>query len=271
MKVSGFIAVISAISAFAIDPPPPQLPLILALVSDTPSQCSPGGQSMNITFLPDTLRLDLPDMRFGTEGHGRTDEVTVCQFTIEFTSWWYKYRFAIQDVTYKGHLKATDGVQIYQMAANAVFRYENRKLNPGRAPPDIWNVSMSTMIDDTATTAIGGEGDFDEDFAVSQNSSHLEWSTCMDGGEGTGDAKTKLSFRLTATTSDKTGKGSGILTRGMSFDFGVVWEECSPNRATKNAYGQTRIDNYSVCTYNNANQTSRANVRALRRGPGIFL
>ncbi|XXG94848.1 hypothetical protein Hte_001107 [Hypoxylon texense] len=257
MKVSGLLAGIAvATPAFAIDPPPPQVPIVLGIVSDTPSQCSPG-QSMNITFLPDTLRLDLPGMRFGTEGHGRTDEVAVCQFTVEFTSWWYKYRFAIQD--------------IYQMTANTVFRYENRRLNPGRAPPDIWNVSMSTMIDDKATTAVGGEGDFDEDFAVSQNSSHLEWSTCMDGGEGTGDVKTKLSFILTATTSDKTGKGTGLLARGMSFDFGVVWEECYPDRAVKNAWGQTRIPDWSVCTYNNANETSRMSSRGLRRGPGVML
>ncbi|KAI1135029.1 hypothetical protein F5Y05DRAFT_190004 [Hypoxylon sp. FL0543] len=272
MKTLGFIAGLAlAISIRAEgDPPPPQTPIVLGLVSDTPNQCSPG-QSMSITFLPDTLRLDLPNMRFGTEGHGRTDEVAVCQFTAEFTDLWYKYRFAIQDVTYKGHLNATDGVQLYQLKANTVFRYENRKLNPGRAPPDVWNVSMSTMIDNTANTAIGGEGNFDDDFSVSGNSSHLEWSTCMDGGEGTGDVKTKLVFRLTATTSDKTGNGTGVLARGLTLDFGIVWEECYPDRAAKNAWGETRIDNWSVCTYNNTNQTSGAITRALRRGPGPLL
>lgn len=147
MKAISFITGISlAISALAEgDPPPPQFPLVLGVVSETPYQCAPG-QSMNITFLPDSLRLDLPSMRFGTEGHGRTDEYAGCQFTVEFTSWWYKYRFAIRDVTYRGHLNATDGVQLYQLKANTVFRYENRKVNPGRAPPDIWNVSMSTMV-----------------------------------------------------------------------------------------------------------------------------
>ncbi|OTA64803.1 hypothetical protein K449DRAFT_459238 [Hypoxylon sp. EC38] len=269
MKVLGLVAGLSlAISVHAEgDPPPPQVPIILGIISDTPSQCSPG-QNMNITFLPDTLKLELPSMRFGAEGHGRTDEIAVCQFTAEFTDWWYKYRFAIRDVTYKGHLNATDGVQLYQLKANIVFRYENRKVNPGRAPPDIWNVSMSTMIDDTANTAIGGDGNFDDDFSVNENSSHLEWSTCMDGGEGTGDVKTKLVFELTATTSDKTGKGTGVLTRGLTFDFGIVWEECSPDRGVKNAWGQTRIDDWSVCTYNNTNQTSRAMSRQLRRGPG---
>lgn len=96
---------------------------------------------------------------------------------------------------------------------------------------------------------------------------------CMDGGEGTGDVKTKLSFILAVTTSDKdkTGKGVGALVRGMSFDFGVVWEECYPDRMVKNAWGQTRIDDFSVCTYNSANQTSRVNSRELRRGPGVML
>lgn len=148
MKASISIAsIILAISALAIDTPPPQLPIILGIVSDTPGQCSPG-QSINISFLGEgnQLRIDLPNMRFGTEGHGRTDEHALCQFTVEFTSWWYKYRFSIQDVTYKGHLNSTIGVQLYQLTANTVFRYENRKLNPGRAPPDIWNLSTSTMV-----------------------------------------------------------------------------------------------------------------------------
>ncbi|KAI2781675.1 hypothetical protein F4815DRAFT_71208 [Daldinia loculata] len=273
MKAISFITGISmAISALAEgDPPPPQFPLVLGVVSETPYQCAPG-QSMNITFLPDSLRLDLPSMRFGTEGHGRTDEYAGCQFTVEFTSWWYKYRFAIRDVTYRGHLNATDGVQLYQLKANTVFRYENRKVNPGRAPPDIWNVSMSTMIDNTAEAAVGGEGNFDDNFEVSGgNSSNLEWSTCMDGGEGSGDVKTKLSFNIGATTSDKSGKGTGILTRGLTLDFGLVWEECYPDRSVKNAWGQTRIDDWSVCTYNTNNETSRTVSRALRRGPGVPL
>ncbi|XDG06966.1 hypothetical protein ABKA04_006581 [Annulohypoxylon sp. FPYF3050] len=270
MKIATLIAAVSlAMSAAAEgDPPPPQTPFILGIVSDTPVQCSPG-QNMNVTFLPNTLRLELPNMYLGAEGHGRTDEVSLCQFTVEYTSWWYKYRFAIQDVAYRGHLNATDGVQLYQLTANSVFRYENRKVNPGRAPPDIWNVSMSTMIDNTAQTSIGGEGNFDDDFEASGNSSHLEWSTCMDGGEGTGDVKTKLQFTLSATTSDKTGKGTGVLTQGLTFDFGIVWEECTPDRAVKNAWGETRIDNWSVCTYNDANQTSQIISRALRRVPGL--
>ncbi|KAI5866483.1 hypothetical protein GGS23DRAFT_550853 [Durotheca rogersii] len=142
----------SVIAATYGSPPPPQLPIVLGIVSDTAWQCSPG-KSINITFLPHTLRLDLPAMRFGAEGHGRTDELAVCQFTAELTSWWYKYRFAIQNVTYKGHLTATDGAQLYRLSANAVFRYENRKLNPGRAPPDIWNVSMSTMVSESASVS----------------------------------------------------------------------------------------------------------------------
>lgn len=89
----------------------------------------------------------------------------------------------------------------------------------------------------------------------------------MDGGEGTGDVKTKLQFTLSATTSDKTGKGTGVLASGLSFDFGIVWEECTPNRAVKNGWGETRIDDWSVCTYNNTNQTSQAILRTLRRGP----
>ncbi|KAI0381938.1 hypothetical protein F5Y04DRAFT_288111 [Hypomontagnella monticulosa] len=269
MKVINFITSIFLVASPLArgDPPPPQFPVVLGIVSDTPTQCSPGS-NMNITFLPDTLRMDLPGMRFGTEGHGRTDEQAFCQFTVEFTSWWYKYRFAIQDVTYRGHLTATDGVQLYYVTARTVFRYENRKLNPGRAPPDIWNVSTSTMIDHAATTEIGGKGTFDEDFEVNGKSSHLEWSTCMDGGEGTGDVKTKLEVSLTATTSDKTGKGTGLLTRGLTLDFGLAWEECRPDRTVKNAWGQTRIDDWSVCTYNTKNQTSRATLRGLRRGPG---
>ncbi|KAI0147918.1 hypothetical protein F4776DRAFT_288428 [Hypoxylon sp. NC0597] len=123
---------------------------------------------------------------------------------------------------------------------------------------------MSTM----RTLPLGDDGNFDDDFSVTGNSSQLEWSTCMDGGEGNGDVKTKLVFKLTATTSDKTSKCTVVLARGLAFDFGIVWEECYPDRAVKNAWGQTRIDDWSVCTYNNTNQTSRAMSRALRRGLG---
>ncbi|KAI1482843.1 hypothetical protein F4774DRAFT_406545 [Daldinia eschscholtzii] len=271
MRATSFIAGISWVLSSLVkgDAPPPQFPQVLGVTTETPYQCAPG-QSMNITFFSNTLRLDLPSMRFGTTGHGRTDEYAGCQFTIEFTSWWYKYRFAIQDVTYRGHLNATDGVQLYQLKSDAVFRYEFHKINPQRAPPDVWNVSMSTMFDNTAKTAIGGAGNFDDDFEASGNSStNLEWSTCMNGGEGSGDVKTKLSFNIGATTSDKTGKGTGILTRGLTLDFGLVWEECYPDPDAANAWGQTRIDDWSICTYNTNSNASRATSRALRRGPGV--
>lgn len=127
------------------DSPPPQLPVISSIASDSPQQCSPG-QGMSITFLPDVLRLELRGMALAPGGHGRTDENAVCQFTAEFGSWWYRYRFALANVTYRGHFEADDGVQLYQLAASAVFRYENRKVNPERAPPDVWNVSMATMV-----------------------------------------------------------------------------------------------------------------------------
>ncbi|KAI0176466.1 hypothetical protein GGR52DRAFT_363125 [Hypoxylon sp. FL1284] len=272
MKITDLIAGLSLLapSALALDAPPPEVPRILGIVSDTPSQCAPG-QSLSVDVQPDVLRLGLPAMRFDTTGHGRTDEVATCQFTLELTSWWYKYRFAVQDVTYRGHLQASDGVQLYQLTANTVFRYENRKVNPGREPPDVWNVSMSTMIDDQAPTTIGGEGEFDDDFEVSRNGSHLEWSTCMDGGEGGGDVRTKLAFLLTATTSDKTGEGSGALTGGLSLDFGLAWEECVPDRLVKNAWGQTRIDDWSVCTYNDSSLAPASGSSAFRRGTGALL
>ncbi|KAI1805950.1 hypothetical protein F4811DRAFT_195086 [Daldinia bambusicola] len=251
MRVINFISGISlAISSLVNgDAPPPEFPMIREITTGSPYQCAPG-QSMNITFFSNTLRLDLPRMQFGTTGHGRTDEYAGCQFTVEFSSWWYKYRFAIRDVTYRGHLDATDGVQLYQLKSNAVFRYEYHKLNPGRAPPEVWNVSMSTMFDNTAKTSIGGVGNFNEDFEASGNSStDLEWSMCMNGGEGSGDVKTKLTFDISATTSDKSGQGTGHLTHGLTLDFGLVWEECIPNPSEASAWGQTRIDDWSTCTY----------------------
>ncbi|OTB06019.1 hypothetical protein M426DRAFT_21443 [Hypoxylon sp. CI-4A] len=281
MKTVQFLAGLSlAIPTLAASSPPPQFPEVLGIVTSTPNQCAPG-QSLELTFLPDALRLNLPSMFFGTEGHGRTNEFAVCEFTTEFTSWWYKYRFGIQGVKYSGRFNATDSVQLHELHSSAIFRYEILKVNKGNVPPEIWNLSMSTMshtdlptyykIDHTAQTTIGGDGSFNDDFEVSSNTSQVEWSPCMDGGEGEGGSKTKIAFQITGETTDKTGKGTGQFVNGLTLEFPLVWEECYPDRAVKNAWGETRIDDWSTCTYNDKNQTSRAITRALRHGPGPLL
>ncbi|KAI1632852.1 hypothetical protein F4809DRAFT_655756 [Biscogniauxia mediterranea] len=243
--------------------PPPQLPVVKGIESETWTQCAPG-QTLNVSIQPDKLSLYLPAMQFEMEGHGRTDESAICQFTMELTSWFYKYRLALSGVTYSGHFTADDGVSIYQLTASAVFQYENKKTNPMDAQPYIWNMSSSVMLDNTSPTSIGGAGPFDDDFqvvaAAAPSSSNttgglLTWSPCFDGGEGGGGTKTKLAFSIAGKTRDDTtaggggGGGQGKLVGGLTLEWDLAWQECVPDRAAKNAWGDTRVDDWQTCSY----------------------
>ncbi|KAI5916986.1 hypothetical protein F4810DRAFT_718892 [Camillea tinctor] len=221
----------------------------------------------NITVQPEKLSLYLPAMQFGMEGHGRTDEIAVCQFTMELTSWWYKYRLALNGLTYSGHFTADDGVSIYQLTASAVFQYENNKPNPGNAQPYVWNMSSSVMLDNKSPVSIASSGPFQ--VAVPPSNTSLTWSPCFDGGEGEGDAKTKLVFSITGTTRDTTegGKGQGKLADGLTLDWDLAWQECVPNRAVKNAWGDERIDDWQTCEYREAPGNGTV-AQGLRRGVG---
>ncbi|KAI1488195.1 hypothetical protein F5X96DRAFT_646805 [Biscogniauxia mediterranea] len=279
MKTSLFTTCLSlATSTLAqTGAPPPQLPIVKGIESETWTQCAPG-QTLNVSIQPEKLILYLPAMQFATEGHGRTDESAICQFTMELTSWFYKYRLALSGVTYSGHFTADDGVSIYQLTASAVFQYENKKTKPMDAQPYVWNMSSSVMLDNTSPTSIGGAGPFDDDFQVvaavpapSPSNTTLTWSPCFDGGEGEGGTKTKLAFSIGGKTRDNTtdGVGRGKLAAGLTLAWDLAWQECVPDRAAKNAWGDTRVDDWQTCAYREA-PPANATALGLRTGVGAM-
>ncbi|KAI1083563.1 hypothetical protein F5B20DRAFT_410772 [Whalleya microplaca] len=247
----------------AIAQAPPQLPGVMAIESTNSILCSPN-KGVDITITPNNLELKLPALQFFAEGHGRTDEYTGCSITVELVDWFYKWRVAVSNVTYNGHANLTQGVSIYQLGAKTTFRYEHLKNYMPITPPRVTNLSEAIMINSVDQTAIGGDGDFDDDFEVQGASPELVWSPCFDGGEGEGYDATKLVFDVSGYTRDPTGSGTGQLVSGLTFNFGLAWEECSPNSAVKHAWGQTRIDDWETCTYREANQTSLKTRRDIR-------
>ncbi len=109
-------------------------------------------------------------------------------------------------------------------------------------------------------TAIRDEGDFLDDFEVTGKAPELVWSPCFDGGEGQGFDQTQITFRVTGTTSDPGNKGEGQFADsggGLTVRFGLVWEKCYPDLDSKQAWGQSRIDDWETCTYRDVpdNQT----------------
>ncbi|RYP78128.1 hypothetical protein DL770_006918 [Monosporascus sp. CRB-9-2] len=96
------------------------------------------------------------------------------------------------------------------------------------------------MIDNRDDAAIGGDGDFLDDFEVKGKASELVWSPCFDGAEGQGFDQTQIAFVIHGTTRDPGGKGEGQFVDGLTVRFGLVWEECPPYREEKHAHGGRR-------------------------------
>lgn len=136
---------LAATGALAQSSPPPQLPEISMIKSTASNQCAPGS-TINVDIQPETLEFKLPAMFFGTTGHGRTDEVTLCDINVEFTSWWYQYRVAIKDVTYSGRLNLTNDVQLYQLQAKANFQYIHLENGAPIVQPEVRNLSTAVMV-----------------------------------------------------------------------------------------------------------------------------
>lgn len=81
----------------------------------------------------------------------------------------------------------------------------------------------------------------------------LVWSPCFHGSEGGGQDSTYIDFLVSASSSDKTGEGTGQLTSGLTIDWDLVWEECTPDWDEMYSWGDVRIENWQSCTYTSAN------------------
>ncbi|KAI1139870.1 hypothetical protein F5Y05DRAFT_380296 [Hypoxylon sp. FL0543] len=255
MRSSVFLSVLSSVAAVLGQGEPPSiLPAVSLITSKEPFQCSPG-KSIGVSVEPSKITTSLPEVQFQTTGHGRTDEFASCDFRVELSYWYYKYRVAISGATVRGHANLTDGVQIYQFNTTAIFRLEHLKNFSPIKPPEITNLSISTMLTELTPTQIGGEGEFNDDFEVTvKPPSELIWSPCFHGSEGGGSQdSTYFDFIVSATSSDRTGKGTGELTSGLTVDWDLAWEECTPDWDEMYSWGDVRIDNWQTCTYRSAN------------------
>ncbi len=150
MKVSTPIVGISLVAATATGvlaqaQVPPQLPRVSMINSRTPFQCAPDGTIGVGVRAEDGLAFRLPGMSFGTTGHGRTDELTVCDVDIELQSWFYKWRVAVADVTYSGRLNLTNGVELYRLKARVEFRYVHLENFSPVVQPEVRNMSTAVM------------------------------------------------------------------------------------------------------------------------------
>ncbi|KAI0385571.1 hypothetical protein F5Y04DRAFT_292087 [Hypomontagnella monticulosa] len=254
MRVSIPLTILSVVaSGTAVSDPPPQLPAVSSISSSIPFQCSPG-KSIGVTLRPNRITTDLSEMQFWTEGHGRTEEYASCDFRVELNSWYYKYRVAIASAAVRGHANLTEGVKIFQFNTTAIFRLQHLKNFSPITPPEVTNLSLSYMLNELTPASIGGDDSFDDDFEVGvKSSTPLVWSPCFNGGEGGGQDSTYIDFLVSASSSDKTGEGTGVLTSGLSIDWDLVWEECTPNSDERNSWGDIRIENWQSCTYTSAN------------------
>ncbi|KAI2602647.1 hypothetical protein GGR54DRAFT_491726 [Hypoxylon sp. NC1633] len=253
MRVPIFAVLSLAASAVAQGDPPPQLPMVSLITSKVPFQCSPG-RSIGVSLEPSKLTTSLSEVQFQGTGHGRTDEFASCDFRVELNSWYYKYRVAVAGATVRGHANLTEGVQIYQFNTTAIFRLEHLKNFSPITPPEVTNLSLSTMLTELTPAQIGGEGSFDDDFEVAVKPvEKLVWSPCFQGTEGSSQDSTYIDFIVSATSSDKTGSGIGKLTSGLTVDWDLAWEECVPDLDERYAWGDVRFENWQSCTYLSAN------------------
>ncbi|KAI1496685.1 hypothetical protein F5X99DRAFT_413857 [Biscogniauxia marginata] len=258
MKTSLLVTSFSLVaSTLAWTPPPVHLPVVKAIKSETWTQCAPG--QINVSLEREKFRLDMSAVRFGVYAHDQGPDVATCQFTMELTSWLPKYRVRVNDLTYRGNISLDKGVSLH-MNASTVLQYENNKRNPMNTQPYIWNLSSSTMMENTAPHAIGGYMPFDGAFRIEAWNRNITWSPCFDGHEGAaaGDDKTKLVVSITARkrAARTDAEAKGHLTGGLGLDLGLVWEECAPDRATKNSWGDTRIDDWRTCSFRSENRSS---------------
>ncbi|KAI1381291.1 hypothetical protein F4677DRAFT_402615 [Hypoxylon crocopeplum] len=254
MRISTSHAALALVASALAQSSPPAVPAISSISSKVPFQCSPG-KSLGVSVEPGKLTTSLSEVQFQSTGHGRTEEYASCDFRVELSSWYYKYRVAISGATIRGRANLTDGVQIFQFNTTAIFRMEHLKNFTPITPPEITNLSMSTMITQLTPAQIGGEGSFDDDFEVAVSPpSQLVWSPCFQGTEGSGGQdSTYIDFLVSASSSDKTGSGTGKLTSGLTVDWDLTWEECTPDLSAKYAWGDVRIENWESCTYQSLN------------------
>ncbi|KAK7754610.1 hypothetical protein SLS62_003393 [Diatrype stigma] len=230
MKASPFIVAGLGVDAAQSKPQPreaqpPQVPSISMLQSTVSRQCAPG-ISINVDVQPEHLAFHLPALSFGTTGHGRTDEYAACDLDVDFDSWFYKWRFAIADVTYSGRANLTNGVRIAELTARADFRYIHRE-HVGQ--PEVRNLSQTK------------DGLWDSVHACRFVCGAMRCLFC-DKGEGQ------------------------FAEGGLTVTFGLAWEECIPDRSAKYAWGESRTDEWETCTYKDtAGNESTLSTRALPR------
>ncbi|KAI1780704.1 hypothetical protein F4818DRAFT_396546 [Hypoxylon cercidicola] len=251
MRFSVLLEILSfAASAFA-QSSPPELPVVSSISSQIPPQCSPG-KSIGISIDATMITTSLSEVQFQSLGHGRTGGFANCDFKVELNSWYYNYRVAISGATIRGNANLSDGVKIYQFNTTAVFRLEHLKNFSPVTPPEVTNLAKSTMLGQlTTTNDIGGSGIYDDDFNVPISSpSEKVWSPCFQGSEGSGQDSTYLEFYVSASSSDETGEGDAKLSSGLTVDWDLVWEECTPNsNSTYVSWGNERVDDWQSCTY----------------------
>ncbi|KAI5855566.1 hypothetical protein GGS23DRAFT_589721 [Durotheca rogersii] len=240
-------------SAFAQGVSPPQMPGVSSLSSRDPFQCSPG-KSLSISIDAGKLTTTLPELQFQATSHGRTDTYAGCQFRVELNDWYYRYRVAISGATVRGRANLTDGAQIYQFNTTATFRLQHLKNLSPITPPEVTNLSLSTMLTQLTPAKIGGDGSFTDDFDVPVASpAQLVWSPCFHGTEGSSQDFTYIDFEVSATSSDGTGEGTSRLDSGLTVDWDLAWQECVPDWGETYSWGEQRVEDWQTCTYRSEN------------------
>ncbi|KAI0181763.1 hypothetical protein GGR52DRAFT_54790 [Hypoxylon sp. FL1284] len=251
MRISVLLEFFSLATASFAQSSPALLPKVSLINSQIPSQCSPG-KSIGVSIDAGNITTSLSEMQFQTTGHGRTGAYANCDFRVELNSWNYKYRVAISGATIRGGSSLSDGVEIYQLNTTAVFRLEHLKNLSPITPPEVTNLSMSAMLAELTPTEIGGTPNFDQEFEVTTkplSPADLVWSPCFQGSEGSGQDSTYFEFHVSASTSDKTGQGTAKLASGLTVDWNLAWEECTPDMSSMYGWGDQRIDDWRSCTY----------------------
>ncbi|KAI1759074.1 hypothetical protein GGR53DRAFT_514967 [Hypoxylon sp. FL1150] len=225
---------------------PDLLPVVSMISSQIPSQCSPG-KSIGVSIDADKIATSLSEVQFQSLGHGRTGGSADCFFEVELNDWYFNYRVAISNATIKGNANLGDGVTISQFNATAVFRLEHHTKNASATPPEVTDLSLSTMLGGLATpNGIGGEGIFNDDFEVPISAASDVWSPCFRGSEGSGDDSTFIEFYVSALAS---GEGDARLSSGLNIDWSLKWEACTPDSSsTYLGWGDQRIEDWEMCT-----------------------
>ncbi|XXG97484.1 hypothetical protein Hte_003787 [Hypoxylon texense] len=250
MRSFTFLELLSLAASGLAQSSPDILPVVSLISSQVPSQCSPG-KSIGVSIDTTKITTNLSEVQFQTTGHGRTGGFANCDFKVELNSWSYGHRVAISGATIRGNANLSDGVKIDQFNTTAVFRLQHLNNFSPVTPPELTNLAMSTMLGELTSNEIGGSGIYDDDFVVPVSSpSEKVWSPCFQGSEGSGQDSTYIDFYVSASSSDATGEGSAKLSSGLTIDWDLVWEGCTPNsNSTYVGWGNERVENWQNCTY----------------------